>query len=275
MNRRHWWWLALLAGAGLTLGVYHNHRTHRGQSNPITVLIRTTIVPVQSALKRLSDGIGTQFSSIARARQVVRTHDQLLEENARLRLQLSQMEQLQREHTTMAKLLQLRPALLGEWLGCRVIGSYPQAGQQTLIIDRGAREGVQPGAPVVASDGLVGVVVQADAHSAIVRLITAPRIAVSAKVLNAQKPSVGICEGQGEATLLLNFLPPEAPVQPGDRVVTAGLGSKYPPNLPIGVVERVWIDRQYSVKKAVVQPTVDFGALEIVLVQRQMVSRKP
>ncbi|MEN3002645.1 MAG: rod shape-determining protein MreC [Armatimonadota bacterium] len=269
MNRRHLWSLVLLASAGLILGVYHNHRTHGGQPNPVTALVRATVVPVQAAIHRLSDGVSRQIGAITRARQAVRAHDQLVEQNARLRLQLSQMEQLQQEHAAMACLLQLRPALPGEWLGCRVIASYPQAGQQSLIIDRGTRDGVQPGAPVVAGEGLVGVVVQADAGHAIVRFISAPRIAVSAKVLNAQKIFTGICEGHGELTLLLNFLPPEAPVQAGDRVITAGLGGKYPPNIPIGVVERVWIDRQYSVKKATVQPAVDFSTLHIVLVQRK------
>jgi len=274
LNRRHLWSLVLLASAGLTLGVYHNHRTHGGQPNPVTALVRTTVVPVQGAVHRLWDGISGQIGAIVRARQAAREHDQLVEQNTRLRLQLSQMEQLQQEHAEMARLLQLRPVLPGKWLGCRVIASYPQAGQQTLIIDRGTQDGVQPGAPVVAGDGLVGVVVQADAGHAIVRFISAPRIAVSAKVLNAQKISTGICEGHGESTLLLNFLPPESPVQTGDRVVTAGLGGKYPPNIPIGVIERVWIDHQYSVKKATVQPVVDFSMLQIVLVQRQGESAK-
>ncbi|GBC91704.1 Cell shape-determining protein MreC [bacterium HR15] len=269
MSRRHLWSLALLASAGLTLGVYHNHRTHGGQSNPLTALVRTTVVPVQDALHRFWDGVSGQMGAIAHARQTVREHERLVEENARLRLQLSQMEQIQQEHAEMARLLQLRSKVPGEWLGCRVIASYPQAGQQSLIIDRGTRDGIQPGAPVVANDGLVGVVVQADTGHAIVRFITAPRIAVSAKVLNAQKIATGICEGNGESTLLLNFLPPEAPLQTGDRIVTAGLGGKYPPNIPIGTVERVWIDHQYSVKKATVQPAVDFGTLQIVLVHQQ------
>ena len=267
MNRRSLWMLLLLASTGLALGVYHNHRVHHGQSNPITALIRATVAPVQKGIRQLSDSIGGQLRAIFLARRTLGAHDRLLEENARLRLQLSQMEQLQREHALMAGILQLRPSLPGRWVGCRVIARYPQAGQQSLIIDRGTHDGIQPGAPVVVGEGLVGVVVQADSGHSIVRFLSAPRIAVSVKVLNPQKISTGICEGHGESTLLLNFLPPEAPLQPGDRVVTAGLGSKYPPNIPVGTIERVWLDRQYSVKKATVLPAVDFGSVEIVLVQ--------
>jgi rod shape-determining protein MreC len=99
-------------------------------------------------------------------------------------------------------------------------------------------------------------------------MLVAPRMAVSVRVLNAQKASTGVCEGRGESMLLLNFIPPEVPLQAGDRVVTAGLGGKYPPNLTIGVVERVWHDRQYSVKKAWVRPAVDFERLSVALVKR-------
>ncbi len=268
MSRRHLWTLCLLAGAGLTLGIYHNHRMHRGQPDPVTAIVRATVIPVQTGLQNLTDGISAQVQTLTQARRAIRQHDQLKAENARLRLQLSQLEQLQHEHAAMQRLLQIRATLTGNWIGARVIANYPQAGQQTLIIDKGTRDGIQPGAPVLVGDGLVGVVVQADSAHAIVRFITAPRIAVSVKVLNAQKIATGISEGHGESTLLLNFLPPEATIQPGDKVVTAGLGGKYPPNIPVGTIERVWIDRQYSVKKATVIPAVDFGTLDIVLVQQ-------
>ncbi|CUU36954.1 MAG: rod shape-determining protein MreC [Armatimonadetes bacterium] len=266
--RRSLMMMAILAAAGLALGVYHNRHTQNGQSDPITALVRATIVPLQSGLSNIANAVSTRGRALIQAQHAAREVDQLKEENARLRLQLSQMEQIQREHTTMQSLLQLRPALMGKWVGARVIANYPQAGQQTLIIDKGTRDGIQPGAPVVVGEGLVGVVVQADSSHAIVRFVSAPRVAVSAKVLNPQKVSTGVVEGRGESTLLLNFLSPEAPVQAGDKVVTAGLGSKYPPNIPIGTVERVWIDRQYSVKKAIVVPAVDFSTLEIVLVQQ-------
>jgi rod shape-determining protein MreC len=37
----------------------------------------------------------------------------------------------------------------------------------------------------------------------------------------------------------LNYLSPNAVVQPGDRVVTSGDGGAFPPGLPVGVVSSV------------------------------------
>ncbi|MCS7208264.1 MAG: rod shape-determining protein MreC [Fimbriimonadales bacterium] len=268
MKRRRWSWL-FLATLGLLLGVYHNHRVHRGEPDLLTAFLRSLLLPLQRGARAATESTGELFATLARAREALREYDHLALENARLKRELEQLRAVAAENESLRQTLRLRSQLPHEWVGCRVIASYPQLGQQTLILDRGADDGILAGAPVVASEGLVGVVEHADAHTCTVRLLTAPRTAVSAKVLNAHKISVGVCEGRGDSTLLLNFIPPEAPLQAGDCVVTAGLGGKYPPNLPIGVVERVWIDRQYSVKKALVRPAVAFEQLRVALVQSQ------
>lgn len=267
MRRRPWTW-ALLALAGMLLGVYHNHRVHHGAANPLTTLIRTLLTPLQRTAQATTESAEQLVSTLAQAREALREYDHLALENARLKHELEQMRAVAAENEALRQLLRVRPQPAGEWLGCRVIAVYPQAGQQTLLIDRGSRDGVLSGAPVIAGEGLVGVVERADATTSLVRMLIAPRMAVSAKLLNPQKVSTGVCEGRGETMLLLNFIPPEAPIQAGDRVVTAGLGGKYPPNLTIGVVERAWLDRQYSVKKAWVRPTVDFERIGVVLVKR-------
>ncbi len=264
--RRHLWTVGILAILGLMLGIYHNRQLQQGGVDPLTMFVRMLLLPLQSGVHTVSEGLGNYFSTLVSAHQALEQKSTLQEENARLRAQVAQMSELTKELEEMRALLKVRPQLSGEWVGARVIARYPQPNQMTLIIDRGTRDRVLPGMPVVAGKGLVGVVAQADAGSALVRMLSAPRVAVSAKVLNAQKVSYGVCEGKGEPSLLLNLLPLDAPVAEGDQVVSAGLGGKYPPNVPIGVVERVWVDSQYSVKKALVRPYVDLYELDVVLV---------
>ncbi|OYT73083.1 MAG: rod shape-determining protein MreC [Armatimonadetes bacterium JP3_11] len=267
MKRRRWTWL-ILAALGLILGVYHNQRVHHGEVNPLTALIRGWILPVQRGAHAATEGAQQFFATLTQAHKALRDHENLVTENALLKQELERLKALESENESLRNLLNLRARLPNEWIGCRIIATYPQPGQQTIVIDRGVRDGVLAGAPVVAGEGLIGVVERADANASIVRGLTAPRMAVSAKVLNAQKVSIGVCEGRGENRLLLNFIPPDAPLQVGDQVVTAGLGGKYPPNLTIGVVEQVWYDRQYSVKKAWVRPAVEIERFSVALVKR-------
>lgn len=267
MKRRRWAWLAL-ATLGLLLGIYHNHVVQRSGANPLTAFVRSLLVPVQHGAQQATDSASEFATTLVRAREALREYDHLALENARLKQELEQLRALAAENEALRQLLNLRAQLPHQWIGCRVIAAYPQPAQQTLIIDRGTRDGITVGAPVVAGTGLLGVVERADYGRSIVRLLLAPRMAVSAKVLNAQKVSLGVCEGRGESRLLLNFIPPDAPVQVGDRVVSAGLGGKYPPDIPIGTVEAVWLDRQFSVKKAWVRPAVNFEQVRVALVQR-------
>jgi rod shape-determining protein MreC len=173
MRRRRWAW-AFLALAGLLLGAYHNHRVHHGAANPLTALIRSLLLPLQRTAQSTTEGAGQLLATLTHAREALREYDHLALENARLKQELEQMRAVAAENESLRRLVNLRPQLAGEWLGCRVIAVYPQAGQQTLIIDRGSRDGVVAGAPVVAGEGLVGVVECADTTTSIVRMLIAP-----------------------------------------------------------------------------------------------------
>jgi rod shape-determining protein MreC len=268
VRKRFWLTFGLLGILGMGIGVHHNHRIQRQQSDPVVGIVRSVVVPIQSGVSSTTDSVSDFFTSIFRARQVTGRYEALVAENQKLKNELSQVEVLRRENEQLARLLALREQTQGDWVACRITANYPQIGDQVLILDKGTLHGVQPGSPVVSSEGLVGVIVDAGKNYAHARLITASRIAVSARVQNQAKTSVGICEGQDEFLLRLNFLPLNAKVQAGDKVVTAGLGGKYPAGIPIGIVEKVWEDRRYSIKQAHVRPFVALDELSFVLVRK-------
>jgi len=274
VRKKYWLTFGLLGILGMMIGIHHNHRAQRKQSDPVTGIVRSVVIPIQSGVSSTTDTVSDFFTSVFRARKVIGQQEALVTENQRLKNELFQLETLRRENEQLARLLALREQSKGDWVACRITANYPQIGDQVLILDKGTAQGVQVGSPVVSSEGLVGVIVEAGKHDAHVRLITASRIAVSARVHNRAKTSVGICEGQGESQLRLNFLPLNAQVQAGDKVVTAGLGEKYPGGIPIGTVEKVWEDRRYSIKQAYVRPFAAFDELSYVLVRKAVPIQK-
>jgi rod shape-determining protein MreC len=58
----------------------------------------------------------------------------------------------------------------------------------------------------------------------------------------------------------------DATVEPGDLILTSGLGGGYPPDLILGQVVTVRTLEFELFQQATVQPAVDFTRLEIVLV---------
>ena len=140
---------------------------------------------------------------------------------------------------------------------------------RTLTV--GSRAGVEPKTPVVAPEGLVGMVRTVDPNSSIAILWTHTDFAASA--MSADRSAYGIVyphlseSGRGEE------IPPEryllemrgvafrSALKPGTQIVTSGLGGVYPAGIPIGTVlgelrtSEGWA-RTYLVRPAVRPPDV-------------------
>lgn len=145
-----------------------------------------------------------------------------------------------------------------------VIGRDPSPFLHYVIINRGSNDGLRRGMPVVTHQGLVGRIDAVIADAARVQLITDPGSSVNVRLQNAQTEASLVGSVTGDVTLEL--IPQDVLVQPGDLVLTSGLGGGYPPDLIIGQVVNVR-SRDFDLfQQATVQPVVDFNRLEIVLV---------
>lgn len=140
----------------------------------------------------------------------------------------------------------------------------------TITIDKGSSKGVAVDMPVVASAGLVGHVIRVTPNSSVVQLIIDPDSSVAGR-LDASGET-GLLEGEGQSDLRMGLVNADTPVEPDERVVTAGFRfngefqSLYPPNVLIGTVSHVLSEDNALEKFVTVQPAVDFSTLNVVLV---------
>jgi rod shape-determining protein MreC len=58
----------------------------------------------------------------------------------------------------------------------------------------------------------------------------------------------------------------DADVVEGDTILSGGVGSMYPAELPIGTVVSVTLDEYSRTKVATVQPSVDFSSLRYMMI---------
>lgn len=134
---------------------------------------------------------------------------------------------------------------------------------KSIIIDRGAAGGVEVNDAVVNANGLIGRVVLTTNDMAKVQLVTDANCSVGALIERSRRQ--GVLRGNGAGAAEMHDVPVLADVQPGDRVLTAGIDGIYPKGIPIGVVTRATqganLFKQISVK-----PSVDFGVVEEVIV---------
>ena len=152
-----------------------------------------------------------------------------------------------------------------------VIGRPAGAFTQAIVIAAGATSGIRVNDPVVTGDGLVGLVTRLSDDTARVQLLTDEEAAVSA--LDLRTSAAGIvrhARGTRE-TLVLDRVRKEDRVRVGDEIVTAGwragaLSSLYPKGIPIGRVTSVGQTDTDLFQQVQVDPYVDFGSLDAVLV---------
>ncbi len=186
-------------------------------------------------------------------------------EVADLQAQVIQLQQAVGETQILAALVDFsRANPENTYRAAAVIGRDPSPFLHYVIINRGSNDGILRGMPVVTNQGLIGRVDAVIADAARVQLITDPASSVNVRLQNAGTEASLVGSVTGDVTLEL--IPQDVNVQPGDLVLTSGLGGGYPPDLIIGQVVNVR-SRDFDLfQQATVQPVVDFNHLEIVLV---------
>lgn len=149
------------------------------------------------------------------------------------------------------------------YLSTNVIGLDPSPFVRSVNIGVGSDRGVMHGMPVVTDDGLVGRVNEVTANTARVQLITDPASAVNVQLQSSRTD--GLLAAQPNGELWVELIDQNANIEPGELALTSGLGGAFPADIPVGHVVSVRRRDFELFQRAVIQPTVNFDELEIVL----------
>jgi rod shape-determining protein MreC len=151
----------------------------------------------------------------------------------------------------------------------RVIGiGATQTFSRTVTIDAGSRAGIAPDQTVVNADGLVGRVLRVTRTTATVLLVVDAESVVGGRIGDSMQ--LGFLHGRGDlgrsGRLDLELVDDSVVPAKGDVVVTWGSqgGAPYVTGVPVGRVTQVFSSLRQTSQRAVIQPFVDFGALDVV-----------
>ncbi|MGX7077003.1 MULTISPECIES: rod shape-determining protein MreC [Globicatella] len=177
------------------------------------------------------------------------------EENQQLKSKIDQVYELQvrvadleAENEAMRKELKLNESLGGFTVqNATVIARNPDQWMETLTIDVGSSQGVKENMAVMAGNGLVGRIIEVNANSSKVLLLTSEKSnagMVSANIQSKSGSANGIVSSYDRKTkrYIMTQVDPEAEVKEGDMVITSGLGGIIPRTLLIGEVANVRMD---------------------------------
>ncbi|HEY5641155.1 MAG TPA: rod shape-determining protein MreC [Dehalococcoidia bacterium] len=297
------WWFATLTVVGFATIILSEENAFDSFRN-ITL---TVSAPVESTLRDAASPLGDIYDGIADRGDLVRENERLREELEALQAQLADQQDVLLRIAELEAALEVKSTRPDDQLlVASVVARNPSGLKRSIAIDRGRGDGVDEGMVVLSREGsLIGTVSDAFQDYSWIRLISDPDSAVNAQVNtttpaddndvltpetpapeNEPDPSAtpvpsgapvpvpvhGVAEGSLRDELVLELLPPEAPIDSGSLVVTSGLGGNYPPGILIGSVSTVELRPQAPFKKAFVEPSASLRNLDTVLV---LISFKP
>ena len=225
--------------------------------------------PIQYVAAQLAVGVSGVLQEYVYLVDVQRDNERLRDENGRLREQVFKLQSSASENRSLRRLLQLREQIKGSLMSGLVIAkeTSPYFRVIRLQLDRGDRDHVRPGMPVLTADGLVGQIRRTFGRYSDVLLVADKTSAID--VVVQRSGARGILKGTGSEesyACRLEHLAREDDVKPGDLVVTSGLGQRFPAAILVGQIAEVKKQAYGLYQEASVTPAVRFSRLEEVMI---------
>src|SRR5437764_2693423 len=229
-------------------------------------LQRAATAPIDVAMR-----VGEYFS----------TQASLREENERLRERAAANAQdAQRYRAAEAEAAELRRLIgAGEKLPVQaapaeVLYLSRDPYSHKVFIDRGSVQGIKAGSPVADDTGVIGQVTRVHPLLSEVTLLTNPDQAIPVQVVRNGLRAVAF-GGGASGMIELRYMPANAEVQDGDRLVTSGIDGTYPPGLAVATVVRIERDVERSFARVYCKPSAGVERGRYVLVLTNETARPP
>jgi rod shape-determining protein MreC len=243
----------------LVLMTYQSKKGRLFSMPPLDALLDNS----QFAAQSLTDIIERPFRRMALREE---ENTRLKKEVAGLLLERQKYQEVALENKRLRELLKFRETQKDYIATCRIIARGIDHWSNTLLLDKGAKEGLAKDMTAVTPSGLAGKIT--DVTDSYAHLLLLTDINFSAAVRLQESRREAIVSGTGTGKCVLKYVPPDEVVKPGDVVVTSGLDALFPPGIPVGYVSKVDVKGSGTFQYIEVVPYQDDTKMEEVIVIR-------
>jgi len=199
--------------------------------------------------QRLYQGVASQFGSRT---ELIAENEKLKTEALLLQGRLQKLAALTEQNVRLRELLN-SSALVNEKVEvAELIGMDPNPFTHRIIINKGERDGVVLGQPVLDARGLMGQVVELMPYTSRVLLLTDTTHSIPVQVNRNGLRAIASGTGNPER-LELRHVADTADIKEGDLLVSSGLGQRFPAGYPVATVKEVIHDsgQPFAIVRAV------------------------
>lgn len=253
------------------------YQPKNSEGNTVQAVVNDTIASVNKVITAPKRWLNNRTKSVSNLTSTYK-------ENQKLKNKVHQTDDLKQQAKNQAQEIErlkaeaeLNQTLTNyEKVSATVITRSPKTWQDTLIVDKGSDDGVQKNMAVMSQKGLIGRVMDVDAHSAKIRLLTSNNKSsnhFSIKISSKNGDSLGVLNKYDEEAeqLIGSQFSREKDIKEGDVVKTSGLGGNSPADLVIGKVVKVKTDSYGMDQEAHIKPYAQMDDISFVTIIQGMV----
>ncbi|MCS7187319.1 MAG: rod shape-determining protein MreC [Armatimonadetes bacterium] len=228
-----------------------------------TDVISASTVKLVSAVSRFWSNLSVLPRQVLRIREINHDLSKLQSQLSQLQAEQWRVQELVEENIRLRKLLGLAHELAQPYIAAEVIAIGGSNWFHTIVVNKGSKDGIPQGAPVVYYNGLVGRIWETRPYHSIVLLLTDRHSAVGVS-LTEHQGVYGIVKGTGKRLCELVHLSRHIVPEKGEVLVTSGLGGVFPKGIPVGEVVSVSVTTEPPTVK--VKPFLQVNELREVIV---------
>ncbi|MDR4504387.1 MAG: rod shape-determining protein MreC [Candidatus Scalindua sp.] len=242
-------------------------------SKNIKLTIASPLTPIQKTISRMenffSNGITKVVSMFVSADENTMLQKKVFTLQNEIIRQRNIITILNKKLVTLSKFQESRGEDTKPFIA-NIIGYDTSNFRKSIVIDIGKKHGVSVNDVAVFETALVGRITSLGISTSRVMLITDPASHVPSRFLKSRIQ--GIVKGESDTMCTVKFVPRQARVQEGDKVITSGIGGIFPKSLYIGDVVSVKENGAQLFKEVTLKPRIDLSKLEYVLVTQNTLS---
>lgn len=187
----------------------------------------------------LTGGIYNSVNNISQYFNLKDENKVLIEENKRLRTLLFNSKI---SHSDSTRTDSLSDSKDFRFIPASIIKNSYSSSNNSLLVDKGEKEGIKEDFGVITSNGLIGIVDNTSKHFSRVVSILSIKSRINAQLKKSDHFGTLLWNGNSPEIVQLMDVPKIAPVQVGDTIITGGRSTIFPKGILIGTVTSFKLD---------------------------------
>lgn len=219
--------------------------------------------PIQKLFWGIGDRVSDFLSAVFQAEDFKKENEKLKIELQEVLTELNYLRESRKENQILREGLEIGLQREFRLIISEVVGK--DLTQDSILVDRGFRDGVLKDMPVITQQkALLGRVAEVYDKFSRVLLISSKKSSFDARI--SESDISGVVKGQGGAELRLEFIPQDKEVKEGDLIVSSSLGGIYPSGLIVGLVKDIEKSDLEPFQRAELSPFFDIKNLEKIFI---------